>query len=86
MQKPGAKLTKFSLRGNLSGEKIVIDIEVVVALIDAYMTVIPNEKRTLPTALKVLRFHEDLREVLEAEEAAGLDTIERKAIEEEDRV
>lgn len=74
----------MTLKGNLSGKPIVIDVEVVVALINAYMLVIPNEKRTLPLSLQVLRFHEDLKGVLESEESAGIEMIEKRALKEED--
>ena len=79
------EIIKMTLKGNLSGKLVVIDIEVVVALINAYMVVIPNEKRTLSQSLKVLRLHEELNEVLKAEEAAGLQIIEKKTITEEDQ-
>ena len=71
-------IPKITLNGSLSGEEITIDIDTAVVLINAYMVIIPNEKRTLPDSLKVLRFHEDLKRVLAKEEKAGIEHIERK--------
>jgi hypothetical protein len=75
----------ITVKGNLSGKAIRLEVKVIYDLVNAYMTIIPNEKRTLPEALNVLRFHEYVRELFDAEEKAGKETINRKFIEEEEK-
>lgn len=75
----------ITVKGNLSGKAIRLEVKVIYDLVNAYMTIIPNEKRTLPEALNVLRFHDDVRELFNAEEKAGKETINRKFIEEEEK-
>jgi hypothetical protein len=69
----------LTVQGVNSGKHLTISVEVVVSLVNAYMTIIPNEKRDLKTALKVLRFHEGLAELLKAEYQASAEYIEKKA-------
>jgi hypothetical protein len=72
------KLQKIVVTGQYSKKEMKIDVDVVYELINAYMTIIPNEKRELALALKVLRFHDDVRDMFTAEEKAGLEELERR--------
>jgi hypothetical protein len=70
-----AKIEEVHLQGMHSRKEIAIRIDVVVALVNAYMTVIPNEKRDLSMSLKVLRLHDDMKDMLMRE----VDAVQKEA-------
>ena len=64
------KIQEIYLQGRNSQKELVIEVEVVKELVDAYLTLIPNEKRTMKISLMVMRFHDDVKNMLLAEVAA----------------
>ena len=69
-------ITKFTVVGFHSGKEMVIDIGAVQTLVSAYLTLVPNDKRTVRGALFVARFHDAMAAMAAAEENAALDKIE----------
>ena len=64
------KIQEIYLQGRNSQKELVIEVEVVKELVEAYLTLIPNEKRTMKISLMVMRFHDDVKNMLLAEVAA----------------
>ena len=64
------KIQEIYLQGRNSQKELVIHVEVVKELVDAYLTLIPNEKRTMKTSLMVMRFHDSVKDMLIAEASA----------------
>jgi hypothetical protein len=73
-------ITKFTVVGFHSGKEMVIDIAAVGELVTAYLTLVPNEKRSVRGALLVARFHDAIRDMANAEEEAALKKIDKKAM------
>ena len=74
----GMKLAKIALIGKHSKKEMQLDVDVIYELVSSYMTIIPNEKRNLATSLRVLRFHDTVRDMFNEEEKAGLEEIEKR--------
>lgn len=74
------KIEEIYLQGKNSQKEIVIQIQVVKELVDSYLTLIPNEKRTMKTSLMVMRFHDDLRDMLIAEATAVAKEAEKRTM------
>ena len=70
-------IPEIMVQGQNSHKTISIQVDVVLALVDAFMTKIPNEKRELAMALKVMRLHDDLYNLLK-EEATAVQKIGEK--------
>ena len=79
------RIKKINLIGSLSGKTIIIEVDTVVEMCKAYMVDLDNSKRSLSVSLKVLRFHDALSDLFNAEEIAGLDHINKKLMAEEAR-
>lgn len=75
-------MEQITVMGINSRETVVIRIDVVKELVEAYLRKIPNEQRTLPMSLQVLRLHDDLAKIVKAEHDAAGEYIERKTVEE----
>jgi hypothetical protein len=72
------KSEKITLQGLYSKTEIVIRLDVIVELVKSYLVVIPNEKREMKMALKVLRLHEDLNKLVDEEQDAIEKHIDKK--------
>jgi len=71
---------ELTIQGINSQHQVTIDLNSLLELIDTYMTVVPNEKRTLATSLKVLRLHDKFKELLLKETEANERYIEMKTM------
>jgi len=72
------------LKGNLSGREIGFDTTLIGKLIDAYIKHVPGELRETVRVFESVRFYDELLRVLAAEEKAGMEMIEKRALKEED--
>jgi hypothetical protein len=76
------KTSVITVYGINSDKEISIDLVVVAKLVDAYLTLIPNEKRDAASALRILRLHDAILELSKAEVSAAAKYIEKKTKEE----
>jgi len=74
------KIQEIYLQGRNSQKELIIEVEVVKELVDAYLTLIPNEKRTTKTALMVMRFHDAVKDMLIAEASAVAKEAEKRTL------
>lgn len=72
------KIEEIYLQGRNSQKELVVEVEVVAALVDAYLTKVPNESRTTKMALRAMRFHDAMKGVLVAETEAVAKEVEKR--------
>ena len=73
-------IQEIYLQGRNSQKEITIEIQTVAILVDAYLTLVPNEKRTTKIALKVMRFHDNLNRMLIDEAAAVVAEVKKRTM------
>jgi lysylphosphatidylglycerol synthetase-like protein (DUF2156 family) len=71
-------IQEIYLQGRNSQKEIVVKIQTVAILVEAYLTQIPNEKRTTKVSLDVMRLHDDLTSMLIVEAAAVAKEAEKR--------
>ncbi len=72
------KIEEIYLQGKNSLKELVVEVEVVAVLVDAYLTKVPNESRTTKMALKAMRFHDAMKDMLVAEAKAVSEEAEKR--------
>lgn len=74
------RIQEIVVKGQNSQKTVLIEVDVVVALVEAYMTKIPNEQRDTKMSLKVLRLHDSLARLLIDEVEAIEKIAERRTV------
>jgi hypothetical protein len=74
------KIEEIYLHGKNSQKEIRIEVLVVKELVDAYLTLIPNEKRTMKMSLMVMRFHDDVKNMLISEATAVANEVHKRTL------
>lgn len=74
------QIQEIFLQGRNSQKEISVEIVVVEELVEAYLTLIPNEKRNMKMSLMVLRFHDDIKNMLVAEAEAVSNEAKKRTL------
>ena len=74
------KIEEIYLQGRNSQKELVVEVEVVAALVDAYLTKVPNESRTTKMALRAMRFYDSMKDMLISEAEAVAKEAEKRTL------